>query len=105
MHEAMSMDLAVEQALKMTNREDTLIIVTADHGHTMEMSGYQSRGSDIRGTNVLLKGLLEQYSKYSYDICPQLSTFVCSNHIKVIVVHWARTTLVRGSMHTSFYIP
>ena len=99
------MDLAVEQALKMTNREDTLIIVTADHGHTMEMSGYQSRGSDIRGTNILLIGLLKQYSKYSYDICPQLSTFVCSNHIKVIVVHWARTTLVRGSMHTSFYIP
>ena len=63
MHEAMSMDLAVEQALKMTNREDTLIIVTADHGHTMEMSGYQSRGSDIRGTNILLIGLLKQYSK------------------------------------------
>ena len=49
MHEAMSLDSAVEAALKMTNREDTLIIVTADHGHTMEMTGYQSRGSDIRG--------------------------------------------------------
>ena len=84
MHEAMSMDLAVEQALKMTNREDTLIIVTADHGHTMEMSGYQSRGSDIRGTNVLLKGLLEQYSKYSYDICPQLSTFHFSFILNVL---------------------
>jgi alkaline phosphatase len=52
MHEAMSLDLAVETALKMTNREDTLIIVTADHGHTMEMTGYQTRGSDVRGKSV-----------------------------------------------------
>jgi alkaline phosphatase len=55
MHEAMSLDSAVETALKMTNREDTLIIVTADHGHTMEMTGYQSRGSDIRGKSVSRK--------------------------------------------------
>merc|ERR1712012_1392670 len=28
--------------------DETLIIVTADHGHTMNMAGYQSRGRDIR---------------------------------------------------------
>ena len=50
MHETVAFDLAVKTAFEMTSREDTLIIVTADHGHTMTMSGYQSRGSDIRGT-------------------------------------------------------
>jgi len=47
--ETASMDAAVEAAYRMTNPADTLIIVTADHGHTMTMGGYPKRGSDIRG--------------------------------------------------------
>lgn len=34
-------------AVNMTSEEDTLIVVTADHAHTMSISGYPSRGSDI----------------------------------------------------------
>ena len=49
MHETMAMDLAIETAFNMTGSRDTLIIVTADHGHTMSMAGYQTRGADIRG--------------------------------------------------------
>jgi len=48
LHDAMALDLAVETALGMLNLDETLVIVTADHGHTMEMAGYQSRGSDVR---------------------------------------------------------
>ena len=44
----MALDLAVETALKMINLDETMVVVTADHGHTMEMAGYQSRGSDVR---------------------------------------------------------
>ncbi len=56
MHDAMTFDLAVETALSMINLDETLVIVTADHGHTMEMSGYQTRGADIRGElQMLLK--------------------------------------------------
>ena len=47
--ETMVLDEAVEAAMNMLNTEDTLIIVTADHSHTMTMGGYQTRGSDIRG--------------------------------------------------------
>ena len=49
LHETMAMDKAVEMALSLVNIEETLIIVTADHGHTMSMGGYQTRGADIRG--------------------------------------------------------
>ena len=47
--ETASFDSAVEAAFRMTNPQETLIIVTADHGHTMSMGGYPKRGADIRG--------------------------------------------------------
>ena len=49
LHETMAFDKAVVTALEMTNPEETLIIVTADHGHSMTMAGYPKRGTDIRG--------------------------------------------------------
>jgi alkaline phosphatase len=44
---------AVRAAVKMTDPEDTLILVTADHGHVMTLSGYPARGNPILG---LVKG-------------------------------------------------
>jgi alkaline phosphatase len=38
---------AVETAANLTDEEDTLIVVTADHAHTMSISGYPARGNDI----------------------------------------------------------
>ncbi|XP_071491651.1 alkaline phosphatase-like [Diadema antillarum] len=40
---------AVEMALELTDDTDTLIIVTADHSHTMAFSGYPVRGNPILG--------------------------------------------------------
>ena len=40
---------AVAVAIEKTSREDTLIIVTADHGHTMTIGGYPERGNPILG--------------------------------------------------------
>ena len=49
MHETASMADAVEAAFQLTDPEETLIVVTADHSHTMTMAGYPARGADVRG--------------------------------------------------------
>lgn len=40
---------AVQKAVEMTNEEDTLIVVTSDHAHTMSYAGYAQRGSEVFG--------------------------------------------------------
>jgi len=50
MHETMAFDRAISRATELVNFEDTLVVVTADHGHVMTMAGYPTRGADIRGT-------------------------------------------------------
>ncbi|UYV82023.1 hypothetical protein LAZ67_21000480 [Cordylochernes scorpioides] len=49
LYELVEMDNAIEKATKMTETDDTLIVVTADHAHTMSINGYPPRGNDIFG--------------------------------------------------------
>ncbi|KAH8311696.1 hypothetical protein KR044_007585, partial [Drosophila immigrans] len=55
LHEVYELDLAVQAALKMTDSEETLILVTADHSHAVTFNGYPKRGADILGAANLHK--------------------------------------------------
>jgi alkaline phosphatase len=56
--ETIAMSRAVEAALAATSAEDTLIVVTADHAHTLSFAGYPARGNPILGT---VRGRLSEH--------------------------------------------
>ncbi|MCD9029221.1 alkaline phosphatase [Luteimonas sp. BDR2-5] len=47
--ETVAMSRAVQAAAEMTSADDTLILVTADHSHTLNFVGYPVRGNPILG--------------------------------------------------------
>lgn len=52
--ETLEFDEAVSTAVNMTNPEETLIIVTADHSHSVVINGYPKRGNHILGIIVTI---------------------------------------------------
>jgi alkaline phosphatase len=50
--ETIALSDAVRVALAKTREQDTLIVVTADHSHTLTISGYPMRGNPILGRVV-----------------------------------------------------
>ena len=48
--ETIALSRAVEVALAATSARDTLVVVTADHAHTLSFAGYPARGNPILGT-------------------------------------------------------
>jgi len=64
--EAVMLSKAVGRAAELTSREDTLIVVTSDHSHTMTINGYPHRGSDILGHPKISSSDNMPYSTLSY---------------------------------------
>lgn len=56
LEDTLALDAAVKAALEMTDTRDTLVMVTADHSHTMTISGYPQRGNPILGAVVDVDG-------------------------------------------------
>lgn len=52
LEESVEFSEAIRAAMEITDEQDTLMVVTADHAHTMTMSGYSQRGKDILGLNT-----------------------------------------------------
>ena len=49
LQETLALEQAVTAAVDLTNPVDSLIVVTADHSHTMSIGGFPSKGNDILG--------------------------------------------------------
>ena len=49
LEDTLAFEEAIQRALAMTIEEDTLIIITADHSHTLTLGTYPARGSNILG--------------------------------------------------------
>ena len=47
--ETVEFSKAIAKARQLTSEDDTLIVVTSDHAHTMSVSGYPPRGNNIFG--------------------------------------------------------
>jgi len=52
LHETLAFSDAVRAALELVDLENTLVVVTADHSHSLTMSGYPTRGNPILGLVV-----------------------------------------------------
>ncbi|MEP9389356.1 alkaline phosphatase [Mesorhizobium sp. KR9-304] len=59
LEDTLAFDAAIKTVLEKTSREDTLVVVTADHSHTMTINGYPKRGNPIFGKVVNVEGELE----------------------------------------------
>jgi alkaline phosphatase len=64
--DAIALSEAVKKAREMTNEQDTLIIVTADHSHTLVITGYPSRGNPILGKAAVDGQLLKDKDGLPY---------------------------------------
>ena len=65
--DTIAMSDAVRVALEKTNAEDTLIVVTADHSHTLTISGYPKRGNPILGKVIALDWSAAGEDKMAFD--------------------------------------
>ncbi|XP_023174585.2 alkaline phosphatase, tissue-nonspecific isozyme [Drosophila hydei] len=67
--EMLELDEAIEMAVRLTNPNETLIVVTADHSHTLTMAGYANRGTSILGLDLSQRDLDGiPYSTLNYAI-------------------------------------
>lgn len=52
----MEFDKAIQRAGELTDEDETLSVVTADHSHVFTFGGYTLRGTSIFGTRLAWGG-------------------------------------------------
>ena len=55
LEDTIAFDEAIRRALAMVDAKNTLIVVTADHDHTMTFNGYSHKGNPILGKTTDIK--------------------------------------------------
>lgn len=70
LHEAVALDNAVAKGLELTDEEETLTLVTADHSHALSFNGYPFRGNSILGKSPLYGTDMLPYTTLMYGNGP-----------------------------------
>ncbi|XP_067307996.1 alkaline phosphatase, tissue-nonspecific isozyme [Pseudorasbora parva] len=70
LHEAVALDDAVARGLELTNEEETLTVVTADHSHAFTFNGYPFRGNSILGKSPIFASDFLPYTTLMYGNGP-----------------------------------
>ncbi|KAG8321881.1 hypothetical protein J6590_037179 [Homalodisca vitripennis] len=99
--ETVELHKAVKVALEMTHDNETLIVVTADHAHTLNFNGYPKRGGDIltyvQGTKDLIA-----YSTLSYANGPHTPRFNPQGEGQYNIINDKRVMVESQSMEPYF---
>lgn len=53
LHETIAFDNAIAKGLELTNEQETLTVVMADHSHPITFNGFPFRGQSILGNSKL----------------------------------------------------
>ncbi|KAK1900677.1 Alkaline phosphatase tissue-nonspecific isozyme [Dissostichus eleginoides] len=70
LHEAVALDYAIAKGLELTNEEETLTVVMADHSHPFTFNGYPFRGQSILGKSPLWAQDMLPYTTLMYGNGP-----------------------------------
>ncbi|KAH7636717.1 alkaline phosphatase-like protein [Dermatophagoides farinae] len=74
LHETLEMDRAIHRARELLDTEDTLIVVTADHSHSLVINGYPNRGNPIQGESHMRDSFQIPYTTLMYTNGPGFRT-------------------------------
>ncbi|XP_030371539.1 membrane-bound alkaline phosphatase [Scaptodrosophila lebanonensis] len=89
---------AIAAARELTDEEDTLIVVTADHSHVFSYGGYPYRGNDIFGTAPVTAKDGKPYMVLSYANGPSAANFYTAEELERV----DPTTRVVGAHNDEF---
>ena len=103
--ETVAFDDAIQLAYSKVNLEETLIIVTADHGHTMSLAGYPDRGTDVRSYSTRKMDIDDGGDGRPFAILSYANGRGFSYHDMVNndTYHVDRKDLSKENMTTDFY--
>lgn len=93
LHETVQFDSAVLAASKLVNTADTILLVTADHAHTLTMNGYPLRGNSIFGLSSYNDSSGQPFTTLMYGngpghLNPRLLPDDTSKWLELLVLFW-----------------
>ena len=87
--ETVSFSDAIRVALEKTDPQETLIVVTSDHSHSLVFTGYLSRGSNVLGkcTNFTINGGCHFFTSMEFSFITITLSFLSDFFCKFLFIN------------------